>query len=108
MIDRVRECLCWSEIYRLTPGAGSCRAAYASRLAKPVFGEIPSGGYLRCRADEVREKFERFGEIRDVYLPRDFHTGYGNNLALRIAPQYQHKGDHCPRQTCQFGKQEQD
>jgi len=26
----------------------------------------------RCyfRADEVREKFERFGEIRDVYLPR--------------------------------------
>ena len=32
----------------------------------------------RCcsRADEVREKFERFGEIRDVYLPRDFYTGY--------------------------------
>ncbi len=32
----------------------------------------------RCcfRADEVREKFERFGEIRDVYLPRDYYTGY--------------------------------
>ncbi|KAL3132690.1 hypothetical protein ABBQ32_009203 [Trebouxia sp. C0010 RCD-2024] len=30
---------------------------------------------LDARADEVREKFERFGEIRDVYLPRDFHTG---------------------------------
>lgn len=30
----------------------------------------------KCRADEVREKFERFGEIRDVYLPRDYYTGY--------------------------------
>lgn len=33
-------------------------------------------GCLCCRADEVREKFERFGEIRDVYLPRDYYTGY--------------------------------
>lgn len=41
-----------------------------------------------CRAEEVREKFERFGEIRDVYLPRDFHTGYGNNMTLRNAPRY--------------------
>ncbi|KAL0034375.1 hypothetical protein WJX77_011722 [Trebouxia sp. C0004] len=30
---------------------------------------------LDARADEVREKFERFGEIRDVYLPRDYYTG---------------------------------
>jgi len=25
-----------------------------------------------CRADEVRAKFERYGAIRDVYLPKDF------------------------------------
>ncbi len=33
-------------------------------------------GRFCFRADEVREKFERFGEIRDVYLPRDYYTGY--------------------------------
>lgn len=27
------------------------------------------------RPDEVRGMFEKFGDIRDVYLPKDFYTG---------------------------------
>ncbi|KAJ1277344.1 hypothetical protein BS78_05G287700 [Paspalum vaginatum] len=30
---------------------------------------------LRCRPEELRAPFERFGPVRDVYLPRDYHTG---------------------------------
>ncbi|CAO2145245.1 unnamed protein product [Urochloa humidicola] len=30
---------------------------------------------LRCRPEELRVPFERFGPVRDVYLPRDYHTG---------------------------------
>lgn len=30
---------------------------------------------LDCRADDVRYKFEKYGEIRDVYLPKDYYTG---------------------------------
>lgn len=26
-------------------------------------------------ADEVREMFEKYGPVRDVYLPKDFYTG---------------------------------
>jgi hypothetical protein len=31
-----------------------------------------SGG---CRPDEVKQAFERYGEVRDVYMPKDFYTG---------------------------------
>ncbi|RLM57714.1 serine/arginine-rich SC35-like splicing factor SCL30 [Panicum miliaceum] len=30
---------------------------------------------LRCRPEELRVPFERFGPVRDVYLPRDYNTG---------------------------------
>ncbi|XP_062197549.1 serine/arginine-rich SC35-like splicing factor SCL30 [Phragmites australis] len=30
---------------------------------------------LRCRPEDLRAPFERFGPVRDVYLPRDYHTG---------------------------------
>lgn len=26
------------------------------------------------RPEDVRAKFERYGEIRDIYLPRDYYT----------------------------------
>ena len=32
------------------------------------------GSYLH-RADDVRYKFERYGFIRDIYLPKDHHSG---------------------------------
>ncbi|CCI43399.1 unnamed protein product [Albugo candida] len=28
----------------------------------------------RIRSDELRKTFEEFGDVRDVYIPRDFHT----------------------------------
>ena len=27
-----------------------------------------------ARSDELRALFERYGEVRDVYLPRDYYT----------------------------------
>ncbi|GLJ19206.1 hypothetical protein SUGI_0345110 [Cryptomeria japonica] len=30
---------------------------------------------LDCRPDELRIPFERFGPIRDIYLPRDYYSG---------------------------------
>jgi hypothetical protein len=30
---------------------------------------------LSCRAEDLRVPFERFGPVRDVYLPKDYYTG---------------------------------
>lgn len=27
-----------------------------------------------CRAEELKDKICKYGEVRDCYLPRDFHT----------------------------------
>ncbi len=29
---------------------------------------------VRRRAEDLRAKFEKYGEVRDVYLPRDYYT----------------------------------
>lgn len=29
-----------------------------------------------CRPEELRVQFERFGVVRDVYLPKDYYTGW--------------------------------
>ena len=29
----------------------------------------------RYRAEELKHKIDKYGEVRDCYLPRDFHTG---------------------------------
>ncbi|KAB5544278.1 hypothetical protein DKX38_012390 [Salix brachista] len=31
---------------------------------------------LDCRPEELRGLFERFGAVRDVYIPKDYRTGY--------------------------------
>jgi hypothetical protein len=28
-----------------------------------------------CRPEDLRAPFERFGPVRDIYLPRDYYTG---------------------------------
>ncbi|KAI4370596.1 hypothetical protein MLD38_018934 [Melastoma candidum] len=37
---------------------------------------------LDCRPDELRMQFERFGIVRDVYLPRDYYTGEPRGFAF--------------------------
>jgi hypothetical protein len=38
---------------------------------------------LLPRLEEVRDMFERYGPLRDIYLPRDYHTG-------QVAPLFVH------------------
>ncbi|XP_039016511.1 serine/arginine-rich SC35-like splicing factor SCL30 isoform X1 [Hibiscus syriacus] len=37
---------------------------------------------LDCRPEELRIPFERFGLVRDVYIPKDFHTGTPRGFAF--------------------------
>ncbi|KAL3521106.1 hypothetical protein ACH5RR_019255 [Cinchona calisaya] len=37
---------------------------------------------LDCRPEELRVPFERFGLVRDVYLPKDYHTGEPRGFAF--------------------------
>lgn len=30
--------------------------------------------YWICRPEDIRKEFERYGEVRDVYIPKDFYT----------------------------------
>lgn len=56
----------------------------------------------------MREKFERFGEIRDVYLPRDYYTGYDTSYVLtNTICTSQYRGSHGGT-TSGVDKQEQD
>eukprot|EP00250_Pteridium_aquilinum_P008006 c17598_g1_i4 orf=67-396(-) len=36
-----------------------------------------------CRAEDLRAPFKRFGQLRDVYLPRDYYTGYCFSLCIQ-------------------------
>ena len=53
--------------------AATDRSACAFRAQSPLLR-------LLRRAEDVRNAFERYGEIRDVYMPKDFHTGCVQNL----------------------------
>ncbi|KAK1298618.1 Serine/arginine-rich splicing factor 33 [Acorus calamus] len=37
---------------------------------------------LNCRPEELRAPFERFGPVRDVYLPKDYYTGQPRGFAF--------------------------
>ncbi|CAN6568801.1 unnamed protein product [Malus baccata var. baccata] len=37
---------------------------------------------LDCRAEELRASFERYGEVRDVYIPKDYYTGEPRGFAF--------------------------
>ncbi|PSS34532.1 Serine/arginine-rich SC35-like splicing factor [Actinidia chinensis var. chinensis] len=68
------------------------RRGYGGRTRSPP-RRGPGGGYgrnkeqnsgsllvrnipLNCRSEELRGLFERFGVVRDVYLPKDYYSGY--------------------------------
>ncbi len=35
----------------------------------------------RARHDDLRKIFEKYGEVKDVYIPKDFHTGEPREFA---------------------------
>ncbi|KAL2317244.1 hypothetical protein Fmac_031120 [Flemingia macrophylla] len=37
---------------------------------------------LDCRPEELRAPFERFGPVRDVYIPKDYYTGEPRGFAF--------------------------
>ncbi|KAF0934444.1 hypothetical protein E2562_025528 [Oryza meyeriana var. granulata] len=37
---------------------------------------------LSCRGEDLRVPFERFGPVRDVYLPKDYYTGEPRGFAF--------------------------
>ncbi|CAN0837430.1 Serine/arginine-rich SC35-like splicing factor SCL30 [Linum grandiflorum] len=37
---------------------------------------------LDCRQEELRTLFQRFGALRDVYMPKDYHTGEPRGFAF--------------------------
>ncbi|XP_077239022.1 SC35-like splicing factor 30 [Tasmannia lanceolata] len=37
---------------------------------------------LNCRPEDLRVPFERFGPVRDVYLPKDYHSGEPRGFAF--------------------------
>ncbi|KAJ1389425.1 RNA-binding domain superfamily [Sesbania bispinosa] len=37
---------------------------------------------LDCRAEELRVPFERFGPVRDVYIPKDYYSGEPRGFAF--------------------------
>ncbi|KAM7262764.1 hypothetical protein ACFE04_000447 [Oxalis oulophora] len=43
---------------------------------------------IDCRPDELRIPFERFGAVRDVYIPKDYYTG---------SLDFEDLFSHCPR-----------
>ena len=35
-----------------------------------------------CRPEDLRGPFERFGPVKDVYLPKNYYTGYYSSIDL--------------------------
>nr|GEW99196.1 serine/arginine-rich SC35-like splicing factor SCL30 [Tanacetum cinerariifolium] len=42
---------------------------------------------MNCRPEELRVLFERFGVVRDVYLPKNYYTG--GYIGLKLKKQVQ-------------------
>ncbi|XP_057511109.1 serine/arginine-rich SC35-like splicing factor SCL30 [Actinidia eriantha] len=74
------------------------RRGYGGRTRSPP-RRGPGGGYgrnkeqnsgsllvrnipLNCRSEELRGLFERFGVVRDVYLPKDYYSGEPRGFAF--------------------------
>lgn len=35
-----------------------------------------------CRAEDLRGPFGRFGPLKDIYLPRDYYTGFEDTIEV--------------------------
>lgn len=56
----------------------------------PVHAFVVWKKYLRlisfvlCRPEDLRIPFERFGQVKDVYLPKNYYTGYAVLLLFAL------------------------
>ena len=55
---------------RLRVPARACAAAMSGGRTSVLVRNLP----LDVHPNDVRHEFERYGRVRDVYLPRDFHS----------------------------------
>lgn len=65
----------------------ACRVASSHRLHDPPPPSPPYCNALACcgyRPEDVRDKFVKYGDVRDVYLPRDYYTGQVVHLCLDL------------------------
>jgi len=65
------------------------RDMYRHRSARDRRSPVPSGLLVRnisldARPEDLRIPFERFGYVKDVYLPKNYYTGYFFVLFLLI------------------------
>ncbi len=58
-----------------TPPLGTKRPLFASLSA------VSEGACVWCRQEDLRALFEKFGDVKDVYVPKDFHTGQPREFA---------------------------
>lgn len=56
--------------WRAAAGARACAAAMSGGRTSVLVRNLP----LDVHPNDVRHEFERYGRVRDVYLPRDFHS----------------------------------
>nr|AGE46179.1 arginine/serine-rich splicing factor SCL42 transcript IV [Physcomitrium patens] len=69
---------------RRSHGGGNRRRSPSPRGGRGGYGRDstePSSLLVRniprdCSAEDLRIPFERYGVVKDVYLPRDYYTGY--------------------------------
>lgn len=45
-----------------------CERIYLNNMYVPCF--------MMNRPEDLRSEFEKFGEVRDVYIPKDYYTRY--------------------------------
>lgn len=63
----------WQPIGPQAAGPIWARVARAARPAAVAHAPFPPPPPAR-RPEDVRHMFEKFGEVKDVYLPRDYYT----------------------------------
>uniref|UniRef100_A0AAV1V431 RRM domain-containing protein n=1 Tax=Peronospora matthiolae TaxID=2874970 RepID=A0AAV1V431_9STRA len=50
----------------------------------------------RLRSEDIRKEFEQYGQVRDVYIPRDFHTKEPKGFAF-VEFRSEHEADEARR-----------
>ncbi|KAG7031619.1 Serine/arginine-rich SC35-like splicing factor SCL30, partial [Cucurbita argyrosperma subsp. argyrosperma] len=68
---------------RSPPGRGyGGGGGYGRRREQPHGSLLVRNIPMDCRPEELRAPFERFGLVRDVYIPKDYYTGQPRGFAF--------------------------